>query len=637
MERLAAHDPLCRYRLLVEGTTDYAIFTTSLEGLVETWNAGAARIFGYESDEILGQNLECLFTPEDRAREVPALERRYATETGRASDHRWHVRKDRSRFWASGIMMALRSPAGTVVGLAKFIVDATETRRAEDALAASEHQFRALVTASPLSMLILNVEGWPLTANPAWERRWNTTVEALQASPRCVPERFPEIRPYFEAAVDGETVLTPPLPVPLPAGEEGERWMRAYLYPLRRAGGEVGEIVMITEDITDQRRVERATRDAQRLESLGVLAGGLAHDFNNLLTGILGNASLALHLLPPDSADVAEMLQDVVRSSERAAALTRQILAYAGKGRLRSERIDVCSLLRDMTSTIESTVPSVVSVEFELEESCAAIAADPIQIRELILNLVANGVEAIGGAPGVITVSARNFELGPSDLEGEFTGFELAAGTYVRLTVADSGSGMDRRTQSRIFDPFFTTKFLGRGLGLAASLGIVRGHRGAISVHSVPGAGSTFSVLLPAETGAAEPETREPCPPGSGTVLVVDDEPSVRRVAAGMLAQQGYEVMEAATGSEAVGHLRTTPAIRAVLLDLSMPGMSGEETAHELRQVVPELPIIIMSGHGDMDAMARFAPGEVAGFVSKPFTPEGLAERVAEVLRIALP
>src|SRR5690606_30759843 len=216
----------------------------------------------------------------------------------------------------------------------------------------------------------------------------------------------------------------------------------------------------------------------------------------------------------------------------------------------------------------------------------------------------------------------------PSDLEGEFTGFELAPGTYVRLTVADSGAGMDRRIQSRIFDPFFTTKFLGRGLGLAASLGIVRGHRGAISVHSVPGAGSTFSVLLPAETGAAEPETREPCPPGSGTVLVVDDEPSVRRVAAGMLAQQGYAVMEATTGSEAVGHLRTTPAIRAVLLDLSMPGMSGEETAHELRQVVPELPIIIMSGHGDMDAMARFAPGEVAGFVSKPFTPEGLAERV---------
>src|SRR5690606_14990157 len=186
MQDPPAHDPLCRYRLLVEGTTDYAIFTTSLDGVIETWNPGAARIFGYESGEILGQNLEILFTPEDRAREVPALERHYATETGRASDHRWHVRKDRSRFWASGVMMALRSPAGTVVGLAKIIVDATESRRAEDALAASEHQFRALVTASPLSMLILNIEGWPLTANPAWERRWNTTVEALQASPRSV-------------------------------------------------------------------------------------------------------------------------------------------------------------------------------------------------------------------------------------------------------------------------------------------------------------------------------------------------------------------------------------------------------------------------------------------------------------------
>ncbi|HEY1340370.1 MAG TPA: response regulator [Bryobacteraceae bacterium] len=391
----------------------------------------------------------------------------------------------------------------------------------------------------------------------------------------------------------------------------------------------------INTDVTERRRIEEQLRHTQKLESLGVLAGGVAHDFNNLLTGILKNASLVLDNVPPHHAN-RKMLEDLMKATKRAADLTRQLLAYAGKGRFVLRTVDLSGLVREISGLIQTSIPKHVQIRLQLADDLPGTEADSGQLQQIVMNLVINGAEAIGPEGGTVLVrtAAQTIDQ-PYIATMSSAGELLQPGKYVSLEVHDTGSGMDEETLARIFDPFFTTKFAGRGLGLSAVLGIVRSHRGALKVYSKPGQGSTFKVLLPAcaHRISEDPAETSGDLAGSGTILVVDDEEIVRQTAKHTLERYGYAVVTAEDGGAAVETYRRLPSgIQAVLLDLTMPGMSGEETLRQLQTIDPKVRVVLTSGYNEVEAVQRFAGKGLAGFIQKPYTARLLAERVKEAV-----
>jgi two-component system, cell cycle sensor histidine kinase and response regulator CckA len=389
----------------------------------------------------------------------------------------------------------------------------------------------------------------------------------------------------------------------------------------------------------ERRLLEDRLRVAQKLESLGLLAGGVAHDFNNLLTGILGNASLALDLTPPD-APATEMLRDIMRASERAADLTRQLLAYAGKGNFVIEPVNISTLVREISDLVRSSAPRNVALELELQSDIPSIEADATQMQQLVMNLILNAAEATSERSGEVRVWTGVRIIAPGDPVAKYRPDPPAPGTYVTVEVSDDGCGMTETVKAQIFDPFFTTKFTGRGLGLSAALGIVRSHRGAIGVESTEGAGSTFTVLLPAlgeKPQALEgqaPASREPELAAAGAILVVDDEDVVRRAARATLEHFGHTVFEASSGRDGADLFsRLHDRISAVLLDLTMPRMDGRDVSRYIRRIRPDMKIIITSGFEESDAMQQFTDDPDLLFLKKPFTASSLAYKIREALQ----
>jgi signal transduction histidine kinase/ActR/RegA family two-component response regulator len=385
-----------------------------------------------------------------------------------------------------------------------------------------------------------------------------------------------------------------------------------------------------------RKRLEEQLRHAQKLESVGVLAGGVAHDFNNLLTGMLGSASLALDQLDASHA-VRPLLRDVVRAAEQAAHLTRQLLAYAGKGQFVSQPINLSDLTGEISSLAHISIPKSVHVHLDLAQDVPSIRGDPGQLQQLIMNLVLNAAEAIGEyTNGTVRIATAVQGVDEEYIRTTMFPGDLQPGQYVMLEVQDTGAGMDQATLARMFDPFFTTKFTGRGLGLAAVLGIVRGHKGAIKVFSTQGKGTTFQVLFPAihEPAARSAAAREEeTLPGTGTILVVDDEEVVRRVARHTLERHGYSVLLAANGQEALELFRSqSSAISAVLLDVTMPIMGGEETFKHLQQLRRDVCVILSSGYNEVDAVQRFKGKGFSGFLQKPYTGSQLTQKLQAVL-----
>jgi nitrogen-specific signal transduction histidine kinase len=388
-------------------------------------------------------------------------------------------------------------------------------------------------------------------------------------------------------------------------------------------------------ETTERRRLEEQVRQAQKLESIGLLAGGVAHDFNNLLTGVLGNASLAMEVIPPSS-PAMPLLDEVVCASERAADLTRQLLAYSGKGRFVIGPLDLSELAREISALLHVTLPKKVDLQLELAAGLPLIEADTSQIQQVMMNLVINGAEAIGDDPGRVVVRTGAEQVQEGGIADDLDARELAPGNYVYLEVRDTGCGFDAETRSRIFDPFFTTKFTGRGLGLAAVSGVVRSHRGAIRVASAPGQGSTFRVLFPAVTAAGsavEAQDGATELPSAGLVLVVDDEDVVRRTARLSLERHGFTVLCAGDGLEGVELFRQNVAeLALVLLDMTMPVLGGEQAVRIMKEIRSDVPVIASSGHTEMEASRRFDQGTLAGFIQKPYTAAALAGKVKAVL-----
>ncbi len=420
------------------------------------------------------------------------------------------------------------------------------------------------------------------------------------------------------------------------------RWHHGTALPQREPDGSVLWHGFIS-DITEQKasaaalaNLERKIQETQKLESLGVLAGGIAHDFNNLLTSILGNATLASMELPSGS-PVQQYLEAIRRGSLRAADLCKQMLAYSGKGRFLVQPIGLNALIEETTQLLALSISKQAVLRFHLTPGLPAVEGDATQLRQVIMNLVINASEAIGARSGVIGISTGLTRVDRAYLGGTILAPELPPGTYVCLEVSDNGCGMDAATQARIFDPFFTTKFTGRGLGLAAVLGIVRGHKGALKVYSEPGRGTTFKILLPCSATAAEPAALPPSAPpawhGKGTVLVVDDEETVRSTAAAMLKKLGFGVALVADGRQAVEVFRAAPDhFDLVLMDLTMPHLDGQQAYAELRRLRADVRVVLMSGFSEEEAVSQFTGKGLAGFLQKPFQHEDLSAALRAAL-----
>ena len=394
-------------------------------------------------------------------------------------------------------------------------------------------------------------------------------------------------------------------------------------------------MTVIARDVKERRELERLLLQKDKLESLGLLAGGIAHDFNNLLVGIMGNASLALETISTNN-PARGMLRDVMVASETAANLTRQLLAYAGKGRFVTEAVDLSDLVQQISTLVQTSIPKNVQLRLSLAQKLPCVEADTAQMQQVLMNLVINAAEAIGEVQGTVLITTGVQHVDEDYIASVLAPSVIAPGEYVTLEVHDSGAGMNQETMEKIFDPFFTTKSTGRGLGLAAVLGIVRGHRGAIKVYSTPGQGTTFKLLFPAtHDQAARPaaQTITNAASDGETVMVVDDEQIVRRSAKTMLERFGYSVVLAENGKEAVDLYRIlADKIDVVLLDMTMPIMNGEQAFRELKTIRPDARVILSSGYNEGEAVRRFAGKGLAGFIQKPYSAATLAQKVRAVL-----
>jgi len=416
--------------------------------------------------------------------------------------------------------------------------------------------------------------------------------------------------------------------------------------PLQGEKGLTTGLVGIAIDATarieadaEKEQMQKQVEHTQRLESLGVLAGGIAHDFNNLLTSIMGNAALAERKVVHDPVAGKEFLAKIVQSSEKAALLCKQMLAYSGKGHFIIKPIHLSSMVQSVTSLLGASIHRTIELNYHLTDPLPCIEADEAQLQQVVMNLVINASDAIGENGGAITLSTGHLHADAEYLAKSALHHEniLNEGEYVYLEVSDTGCGMDKDTQQRLFEPFFTTKFTGRGLGMSAVQGIVRGHKGAVNVYSEPGRGTTFKILFPASAMTAEEsgsyETELSDWHADGTVLIVDDEEMIRETAAIMLEDLGFDTITAVDGLDGVDtYRRHQHDIVAVLLDMTMPRLDGEGCFRELRQINPNVQVILSSGYNEQDATARFSGKGLAGFVQKPYHPDVLRDAMRQLV-----
>jgi len=634
-----------RFRLLAENAGD-VILEFNEAGHVSYVSPSWKELTGYEPERLLAGGLrwmaETVMHPDDTAwvhEEPLALFREGALPPLvyrlRHADGRWR--------WFESRATAFRTAEGDLRGIT-IARDITDRVLAEEALRASETRFRLVAENAYDYILELDPDGEITHLSPSFREilgfdpASHKTADSLRL---LHPQDRPRVIAAMRRLLAGESLE--PIVYRHRNAQGDWRWLETYGTPRPTADGRFAGVA-ITRDITDRREAEEEARhleqqlvQAQKLESLGVLAGGIAHDFNNLLVGILGNASLALCEIPTDS-PLRETLEGIETAALRAGELTNQMLAYSGKGRFVVEPLDLSELVAEMAHLLESAISKKAVLRHELAADLPPIDADATQIRQLVMNLITNASDALGDSPGTIALRTRLVDEAEVDAREEEA---PPPGPRILLEVEDSGCGMEPGTLSRIFDPFFTTKFTGRGLGLAAALGIVRGHRGAIDVQSDPGRGTRFRILFPASARrAARPALADPAQaaraPARGTLLVADDEEVVRSMAGRILEQAGFDVLSAVDGRQAVEIFREhAPRISAVLLDLTMPHLGGEEALRAIREIRPDVPVVLTSGYSESDIAPRFEGVRLEGFLQKPFRPPQLLERMQGALQPA--
>jgi PAS domain S-box-containing protein len=507
-----------------------------------------------------------------------------------------------------------------------------EHRLAEQALRESEARFRGIFENTGDAVFLIGVHDEGFTyddLNPEAERFLNLRKADVRG--RYLRELIPEpLCGYFigrcKEAMAAGRAITYEESVELPSGAAA---FSTSLVPIKDAQGKVVRIAGVCRDMTESRRAEERLREAQKLESLGLLAGGIAHDFNNLLTAILGNLGLAREK-PEESSPYLERIQSTVL---RASDLTRQLLAYSGRGRFVIMAHDLNLVVQEITQLLGVTIPKKVRLDFHLGTDLPPVEADTAQLQQVLVSLVANAADAIGEKDGKITIATRRRFVDESDIALRFAGQSLSPGEHVVLEVADTGCGMAAEVRDKIFDPFFTTKDKGRGLGLSAMLGILRGHRAGLLLQTGEGKGTVFQIFFPAAKSTLESAAQERAGKtltGGGLVLLADDEPDVLESTADLLRMLGFDVETALDGTDALAAFEARPqGFRVALLDLTMPRMGGREAASRIQSSRPDLPILLTSGYAESEAMAG---ARNMRFLRKPFLADELRDALADLL-----
>ncbi len=608
------------------------------------WSEELWRVYGLEPHGVR-PSYEAwlqLVHPDDQQRAEQTVQN--AARNGTELECEFRVRDpDGAERWLLSRGRPLRDAGGQVVRYLGIVIDITGRKRAEDEVRRASEQRRLALEAAAMGAWDYRLD----TGEVFWDDRCRDMFGVAagdsigyDAAIACI---HPDDRGSTDEAVkqaiggaDGGSYRHE-FRVVWPDGSV--HWVSSHGRVYFEGDGERRRAVRFTGanmDITVQRRAEENLRQSQKLESIGLLAGGIAHDFNNLLVGVIGNASLAEDMLPEGS-PLAGILQGIIRSGEQAAHLTRQMLAYAGKGQFVLEAVDLSALVRETSVLIQGSISKRITLQYELERDLVAVEADPSQMQQIFMNLALNAAEAIGDEAGTISFATGAQQITADCIQEELEGWPIAPGHHVYLEVRDTGCGIDADAHSRIYDPFYTTKFQGRGLGLAAVAGIVRSLKGAIRLSTAPGAGTAFRVLLPGMDAPAPKhphiEIREQDLVGVGVILVIDDESVVRDLAKRSLERQGHEVLVAADGPEAIELVRTQgDRFRLVVLDSGLPGMTGSETLEHIRELEPQLEVIVSSGYSEEEALRPFGEAPVSGFIQKPYLAQDLARAVKAAL-----
>ena len=577
---------------IVENIPDMIFVKEAEELRFVRFNGAGERLLGISAEEMYGKN-DYDFFPADEARFFTEKDREVLA-AGKVVDIPFEpIHTAHGLRWLHTRKVPLKGPDGQPAFLLGISTDITES-----------HQ-----TQEELRVLLENFPG----------AVWKVDLES---------ERVQRIA--------GEAVMTEEMVLQTArAGRDHEINAGDSSFECRVEHLETGGELVVALDVTERRRLETERmqselRELQRMESLGLLAGGIAHDFNNLLVGMLGNASLALERVTLDS-EARQALERLQRAAHRASDLSRQMLAYSGRGHFVVKCVDVSTAVAEMSELLRSSIGRQVALELQLPPDVGAVQADVTQFNQLMMNLITNASDAIGDRPGTISVTASTIRIG-EDFRSDWLAKDLVPGSYVAVTVTDDGCGMDEATRARMFDPFYTTKDSGHGLGLAAALGIVRGHHGAVQVHSSLGKGTSIRVLLPSSARQADPTIDAPSPAPQvlgGRVLIIDDEPAVREFSTAALEYNGFDVTTAESGDAA---LTLEGPFDVVVLDLTMPGMSGLDTLRALHLRWPGLPVVLSSGFDQTEATRELGPGEVRSFLQKPYALRDLVSHVQGAL-----
>ena len=627
--------PVNRFELLVQSVTDYAIFMLDPAGFVVSWNSGAQRIKGYSAGEIIGQHFSAFYTEEDRAAHVPAAVLRTAEVEGRFEAEGWRLRKDGTRFWANVVIDPIRDPVGHLLGFAKVTRDLTERRAAQEELRRSEERFRLLVqSVTDYAIYMIDPVGTITSWNSGAERFKGYSAEEIMG------QNF--ARFYSEedrmAGLPSRALDTAQREGRFEAEgwrirKDGTRfWASVVIDPIRDPAGELLGFAKITRDLTERRQAAQALEQAreaifqsQKMDAIGKLTGGVAHDFNNLLAVIVGSLDLARQRLAA-GADISRYLDNAMTAADRGATLTQRMLAFARKQELKLEQVDCIGLIHGMADLLKTTIGSSVAIETRFPLSLRPAHADPAQLELALINLAVNARDAMP-AGGRLLIEGSEITLALGDQP------DLAAGSFIRLTVTDEGEGMDEATLARAREPFFTTKGVGKGTGLGLSMihGFTQQCGGAMTIASQPGKGTSVSIWLPvALTDASNERTAIPCEPDELeteplVILAVDDDDLVLTNTAGMLETMGHTVFQAGSGREAL-HMLEQGRIDLVVIDHAMPGMTGAQLADAIEQAYPDLPVLIITGYAELpaDASRRLR-------LDKPFRQAELAMMVHRI------
>jgi len=549
--------------------------------------------------------------------------------------------------WLSHVSQPVYDNEGNWAGRRASNRDITDRKRTEEEVRQLNQWREAIIENANVLVSVHDLSGRYLVWNDAAERITEYPREEILGSSSAFEKLYPDPvdRERAKAVItqigQGESATNLQFQIRTKSGRT--RTIAFFSKAIVGADGAPAGAINVGIDVTQQKKTESERRQletqiqqTQKRDSLSVMAGGIAHDFNNLLMGVLGNAGIVLDELPEDALIRKNVVQ-IEKAARRAAELTKQLLAYSGKGRFVIETLNLNVVLEDMQPLLASAVSKKAEIVFDLTPNLSFIEGDATQLRQLVLNLALNASEALEDHPGTITLHTGTMHCSKEYLRSTYLDEEHAEGDYVFFELSDTGCGMNEETKAMLFDPFFTTKFTGRGLGLAAALGIIHGHRGAVKVESEVGKGTTVRVLFPGIQGARSAKGSGEGAEGGeqlpSTILVIDDEEAARLVAKEMLERSGYRVIVASDGCEGLQQYQQRPhSIDAVLLDLTMPHLDGEETFHRIRSINPDARVVLTSGYDEHEVAHRFHGIGLAGFLQKPYTPLELRSKIADVL-----